>query len=112
MENLCVAMFCSRKGSAAVSGGNLSLTIGLEVDRRGLPLLPALELVTELLVFIEGAQPCSLNGRYMNKYVIRAVIGLNKSVALLGVEPLYCSASHCTFLLNNTTAFQQSRHGT
>ena len=69
------------------------MLFGLEVDRRGLPLLPAFELIAELLVFVEVAQSRSLDGRYVNEYVLRAVIGLNKSIALLGVEPLYCSVS-------------------
>src|SRR6266581_614280 len=43
-----------------------------------------------------------LNGRNMDEYVLRTVIRLNKSVALLGVEPLYCSASHRTYVPSNT----------
>src|SRR5882724_4265720 len=39
----------------------------------------------------------------MDEYVLRTVIGLDKSVALLGVEPLYCSASHRTYVPSNTT---------
>src|SRR6202047_2782268 len=81
------------------------------------PLLPAFEFVAELLIFVEGTQPCSLNGRDVDEYVLRAVIGLNKSISLLGVEPLYCSPSHRTFLQSKTTAIQhrwrvRSRHGT
>src|SRR5207249_10184423 len=53
----------------------------------------------------------------MDEHVLRAVIGLNKSIALLGIEPLYCSASHRTFLQNKATAIQhwwrvKSLHGT
>jgi len=102
-------MFCSSRRGAAVSGGtlrHLSLR-DLKVDRRSLPLLATLKFKSDLLIFAEGAQSCSLNGRDMDEYVFRAVIGLNKSIALLGVEPLYCSASHRTFLQINSAVIQR-----
>ena len=93
-------MFCSSKRSAGVSGGALchSVLRDLKVDRCSLPLLATFEFVGDLLVFVQLGQSCSLNGRYVNEYVLRAVIGLDKSIALLGVEPFYRSASHCKFL--------------
>jgi hypothetical protein len=44
----------SSKRSAAISGGARAMEplFGLEVYRRGLPLLPLLEFVGELLVFV------------------------------------------------------------
>src|SRR5215472_19261365 len=31
----------------------------------------------------------------MHEHVLRAIVGLDEAVALLGVEPLYGSSSHC-----------------
>jgi len=70
-------------------------------------LLAAFEFEGDLLVFVQLAQSCSLNRRDVNEHVLGAVIRLNKSVTLLGVEPLYRSASHCTFLRNNTAVIQR-----
>src|SRR3954454_3778132 len=66
---------------------------------------------------MERAQSCSFHGRDMDEYVFRSIIGLNKSIALLSVEPLYCSARHCRFLETQNAAIQhwvagQSQHGT
>src|SRR3954471_16110834 len=93
------------------------MLLSLEVDRRGLPLLPAFELVTDFLIFVERAQSGSFHGRDVDEYVFRAVIGLNEAIALLGVEPLYCSVRHGWFLQTQNAAIQhwvagQSRHGT
>src|SRR3954470_10850627 len=55
---------------------------------------------------MERAQSCPFYGRNMDEYVFRAIIGLNKSIALLGVKPLYCSACHCTFLQTRHAAIQ------
>src|SRR3954471_15676902 len=38
----------------------------------------------------------------MDEYVVRTVIGLNEPIALLGVEPFHCSASHHMSFKHNT----------
>src|SRR6185437_489709 len=65
-----------------------------EVDRGSPSLLAALKLVAELLAFVEVAHPGPLDGRDMDEHVLRAVVGLDEAVALLGVEPLYGSGSN------------------
>src|SRR5438105_2563610 len=65
-----------------------------QIYRRGLALLAAFELEGDLLAFPQIADSRPLDGRDMNKHVLGAVIGLNKSIALLRVEPLYRADSH------------------
>jgi hypothetical protein len=54
----------------------------------------ALKLIRQFLTFLEIAHPCPLDGGNMNENVGPAFIGLNKSVALLGIEPLYGTSRH------------------
>src|SRR5438046_1478637 len=68
-----------------------------EIYRRGLALLAALELEGELLALPQIANPRSLNGRNMDEDILGAVVGLNKTIALLRVEPLYRTRSHSSF---------------
>jgi hypothetical protein len=60
-----------------------------------LPLLAALHLVAELLALVQIANSRPFDGRNVHEHVLGAIIGLDESVALLGVEPLYGSSSHC-----------------
>ena len=55
----------------------------LQVLRGDLALLAALDLVADLLALIEGAQIGALDGRNMHEHILRAVIGLNETIALL-----------------------------
>jgi hypothetical protein len=54
----------------------------LEIDRRGLALLAAFELIADLLAFDQVAQPRTLDGGDMDEHVLRAVFGLDESIAL------------------------------
>jgi hypothetical protein len=69
---------------------------GLEVCSR---LLAALHLnvVADLLAFVEALQPGALDGADMDEDVLPAAIRLNETEALLGVEPFdrACSHSSC-----------------
>src|SRR5207248_9922433 len=56
---------------------------GLEIDRRGLALLAAFELIADLLAFDQVAQPRTLDGGDMDEHVLRAVFGLDEPIALL-----------------------------
>ena len=42
---------------------------------------------------ISNSRP--FDGRNVHEHVLRAIVGLDEAVALLGVEPLYGSSSHC-----------------
>src|SRR5271155_2639688 len=91
-------MFSSgRTGAARVTqraGG--AGVVGLfrpEVYRRGLALLAALELIVELLAFPQIAHARPLDGGNMHKDILGAVVGLNKTIALLRVKPLYRTRS-------------------
>lgn len=61
----------------------------LKIDRRGLALLAALDLVAQLLALLQIADPRPLDGRDVYEHVFRAVIRLNK------VLP-FCELNHLT----------------
>src|SRR6266404_3964098 len=65
-----------------------------EIDSRGLALLTALELVAQLLTFVELAETGALDCRNVNENILRAVIGLDESIALLWVVPFDRTGSH------------------
>ena len=67
----------------------------LQVDRRGLSLLSALELVADPLPLMQASKTCPLNGGDMNEDVLRAILGLNEAEALRGVEPLTVPMDIC-----------------
>src|SRR5712691_5043428 len=100
MLNLCPAMFSSGKPAPPAApnrrGGSgrraaWSELFRAEVYRRGLALLAALELESELLAFPQIAHPRPLDGGDMDKNVLGTVVGLDETVALLRVKPLYCT---------------------
>src|SRR6478609_4773964 len=49
----------------------------------------ALQFEADLLPFVQIAQAGALDRGNMHEHVLRAVLGLNEAVALLGIEPLY-----------------------
>src|SRR3954467_9897553 len=67
----------------------------LQIDRRCLALLAALQFEADLLPLMQIAQAGALDRGNMHEHVLRAVLGLNEAVALLGIEPLYGSNTHC-----------------
>ena len=53
---------------------------GLEIDRRGLALLAAFELIANPLAFDQMfSQPRTLDGGDMDEHVLRAVFGLDEN---------------------------------
>src|SRR5215469_789423 len=63
-------------------------------DRGRLALLAALHPVAELLALVQISNSRPFDGRNVHEHVLRAIVGLDEAVALLGVEPLYGSSSH------------------
>ena len=64
-----------------------------EVFRRFLTAVSN-HLVAHLGALVEVAEPCLLDGRDMDEYVLAAGVGLNKSEALRWIEPLHCTCRH------------------
>src|SRR5215471_13744631 len=73
-------------------------------NRGRLALLTALHLVAELLALVQIAHSGPFDGRNVHEHVLRAIVGLDEAVALLGVEPLYGSSSHCKPFKENYAA--------
>jgi len=46
------------------------------------------------LTLIERVGPSPFDSADVKEYILAAITGLDKSEALLGVEPLYCTISH------------------
>src|SRR5215831_4745647 len=82
-------------------------------NRGRLALLAALHLVAELLALVQIAHSRPFDRRNVHEHVLRAIVGLDEAVALLGVEPLYGSSSHCKpFKENRNRASVKLRYGT
>src|SRR5215471_21232517 len=77
-------------------------------NRGRLALLTALYLVAELLALVQIANSGPFDGRNVHEHILRAIVGLDEAVALLGVEPLYSSSSHCKPFKENYAAPQSS----
>src|SRR5262249_38910926 len=73
-------------------------------NSRCLALLAALHLVAELLALVQIANPRPFDGRNVHEHILRAIVRLDEAVALLGVEPLYSSSSHCKPFKENHAA--------
>src|SRR5690242_4186614 len=52
------------------------------------------EIEAELLAFAEAAHSRTFDGGDVDEHVLGAIIWLDEAVALLGVEPFYCSDRH------------------
>ena len=50
--------------------------------------------VAHLGTLIEAAQSRFFDGRYVHEDILAATVGLNKSIAFSGVEPLNCTCRH------------------
>ena len=55
------------------------------------------KVVLDLLALAQGGQACALDSRYVDKSVLRAVFGLDKAIALGGIEPFNGADSHNVF---------------
>jgi hypothetical protein len=71
----------------------------LQISSRGFAVLALLQLVLNLLTFVQGGKAGFFHRRNMHKHVFRAVICLNETEALACVEPLHCSSSHENLLI-------------
>jgi len=80
--------------AAALAGSSDSL----QVRRRGLALLASLDVEADLLAFIEASQAGALDGRDMDKDILRPVVRLDEAVPLLGIEPFDRAFRHRSFL--------------
>src|SRR3954470_14706249 len=69
-----------------------ALRVG-ELSRRGLAALVG-QLEAELLAFRQAAHAGAFDGADMDEYVLRSVVRLDETVALLGVEPLNSAYGH------------------
>ena len=61
---------------------------------RGLAVAAALELVLDLLPVGRALQPGALDGRDVQEDVLAAVLGLDETKALAGVEPFHSASDH------------------
>src|SRR5579864_2680327 len=66
----------------------------LQIGRSAFAVLSNLSLKANCLALAEARQSATFDGRDVNKHIWSAVVTGNKSITLLGVEPLYCSGSH------------------
>ena len=73
-------------------------------NRGRLALLAAFHLVAELLALVQIANSRPFDGRNVHEHILRAIVGLDEAVTLLGVEPLYGSSSHCKPFKENYAA--------
>jgi hypothetical protein len=78
----------------------------LESNQVGCALLAAaifFEFVTNALLFIERAHASGFNRRNVDERVATAIIGLDETIALVGVEKFYSTFDHgITFLMHRT----------
>ena len=92
-------------GGVAPVGAPLRAALLRSKRNRGcLALLAALHLVAELLALVQSANSRAFDGRNVHEHVLRAIVGLDEAVALLGVEPFYGSSSHCKPFKENYAA--------
>jgi hypothetical protein len=66
----------------------------LEIGRGALAVFPDLGFETDCLSLPKARQAATFDSRDMHEHIRPAIITCNKSVSLLGVEPLHCSCSH------------------
>jgi hypothetical protein len=65
-------------------------SVGFEVDGlRAFPLFIGLDLESDALAFVQGAQSGLFDGRDMDENVPSTVIWLDKPIAFVGVEKLH-----------------------
>jgi hypothetical protein len=83
------------RGAAPARAAPLHELPLLQVDGRGLASIAAFKLKAHLLTFMQIAHTGALDRRDVNKHIPRAVVGLNKAVTLLGVEPFHGPDRYC-----------------
>ncbi len=75
---------------------NATLDTIADLDKIGAALL---DLVRDLVALIQGTEPGGIDRREMGEHVGRAIVRSDEAVALVAVEPLDGTGSHCVFLL-------------
>ncbi|EGP54090.1 hypothetical protein Agau_P200306 (plasmid) [Agrobacterium tumefaciens F2] len=81
--------------TSVVKGKRIPTLRGLQIGGRHLARLAvALELETNLLTFDEFAHSGALDGRDVNEGVSAAVVRLDETEALGGIEPFHCASGH------------------
>src|SRR6185312_16588931 len=58
------------------------------------PLVTTDRGVLDALVLLQAAVSVGLDRRVMDEYIRRSVVGRDKAIALVRVEPFHCSLSH------------------
>ena len=71
----------AEKGTGRPRPPRAWLLSDLEIDRRGLALLAALESEAQLLALLQIAKACLLDGRDVNEHILGAVVRLNEAAA-------------------------------
>src|SRR5580700_6884474 len=62
------------------------------------PLVAADRGVLDALVVLQASVAVRLDRRVMHEYIRRSIVGDDKAVAFVRVEPFHCSLSHCDLL--------------
>src|SRR6266496_5843974 len=65
-----------------------------QIDRGRLAVLASLELVRELLVLAQAAEPGALDRRDVHEHVLGLVVRLDEPEPLAGIEKLYGTGRH------------------
>src|SRR5262249_49894902 len=79
--------------SASWSSETRGRLLNLEIHRRCFPAV-LLDLVLEVLPFIERAQSSALDRGDVDKYIFATCLRLDKTIALGRIEPLHGAARH------------------
>src|SRR5258708_2836986 len=80
-----------------------------QVDRGGLALVTALKIEGQLLPLVQIADARAFDCGYVYEHILRAVLGLNETIAFLGVEPLHGSGRHCRRRPSHNKKFAAAR---
>jgi len=70
----------------------------LQIDRGALTIPAGLDLIAQLLAFLEAEDAGALNCADVDKHVLRPVIRLDEAITLLRVEPLHGAVGHLPLL--------------
>src|SRR5262249_10898276 len=69
-------------------------SLDLKIHRRRFPAV-LLDLILDVLPFVERTQSCALDCGDVDEHVLAATLRLNESIALIRIEPLHRAARHC-----------------
>jgi len=83
-----------------VSTTRCSASAGPHFDRTTTVLLAFAYLVLDLLALAKGRSGLRLDFGVMDKYIVTAIVGDDKTVSFPLVEPFYCTCAHVFFSLS------------